>query len=335
MKVLLQNRVTSSGSLAGDVVQMEKTDQYLQQLGVEVRIDCTTEPDLKGVDLVHLFNLIPVADTYRQFLNARRAGVKIVLSTIFWDVGEYLLNCPEGKNYETWWQDTEKLRQEILAGVDLILPNSYLELEALRKNYQSLPPAVIVPNAADKLFASGTSARFERRFGIKDYLLSVGRISPRKNQLALIAAVRRLRIPLVIVGPLNDGAYYQECRRAASGLKCLFIDALNENELASAYAGARVHALVSWYETPGLASLEAALAGCKIVSTDRGSAREYFQDRAYYCQPDDEKQIVRSIAAAWQGTSNTDLQRHVLQNYTWEQTAAITYAAYRRLLTAN
>ena len=32
--------------------------------------------------------------------------------------------------------------------------------------------------------------------------------------------------------------------------------------LASAYAAARVFALPSWFETPGLAALEAALAGC-------------------------------------------------------------------------
>ena len=31
--------------------------------------------------------------------------------------------------------------------------------------------------------------------------------------------------------------------------------------LASAYAAARVFALPSWFETPGLAALEAALAG--------------------------------------------------------------------------
>ena len=43
-------------------------------------------------------------------------------------------------------------------------------------------------------------------------------------------------------------------------------------ELAEHYARAQVHALVSFRETPGLVSLEAAALGCAVVSTDRGSA---------------------------------------------------------------
>ncbi len=55
--------------------------------------------------------------------------------------------------------------------------------------------------------------------------------------------------------------------------------------LASAYAAARVFALPSWFETPGLAALEAALAGCAVVITPYGSTREYFGDLVEYARP--------------------------------------------------
>ena len=50
--------------------------------------------------------------------------------------------------------------------------------------------------------------------------------------------------------------------------------------LASAYAAARVFALPSWFETPGLAALEAALAGARWSITPFGCTREYFGDHA-------------------------------------------------------
>jgi glycosyltransferase involved in cell wall biosynthesis len=166
---------------------------------------------------------------------------------------------------------------------------------------------------------------------MKDFLLGVGRICRRKNQLNLIRAARRLKLPLVLIGPLNDSNYYQECRREAVGQKVLFIDTLTPPELASAYAAAKVHALVSWYDTPGLVSLEAALAGCTIVSTNRGSAREYFGELAYYCNPDDLDSIIEAIANAWKTEKDFRLQQLVLENYTWEKTAELTYKAYRMI----
>jgi hypothetical protein len=45
---------------------------------------------------------------------------------------------------------------------------------------------------------------------------------------------------------------------------------------------------------PSIAALEAALAGCTVVITNRGSTREYFGDRALYCDP----QNVASIRVA-------------------------------------
>ncbi|HOP74595.1 MAG TPA: glycosyltransferase family 4 protein [Bacillota bacterium] len=329
MRILMQNRVTSRHAIAGDTIQMRKTGEYLRKLGLEVVFDFTLEPDVSGFDLVHLFNTIPIEDTYQQFRNAKRNRAKIVLSTVFWDPAEYLRYRKDPAAFVSWWEETQVLRQEVLAGVDLILPNSHAELALLRKTYVNLPPAVVIPNGADSSFAYANSERFCRRWGRKDFVLSVGRISPRKNQLALIEAAGKLHLPLVLIGPLNDGLYYQECRQKAAGIDCCFIDTMNPAELASAYAAARVHALVSWYDTPGLVSLEAALAGCAIVTTDRGSAAEYFGEHAFYCQPDDVESICCALEAAWKAGPDPLLAQKVMKNYTWEKVADQTFAAYR------
>jgi glycosyltransferase involved in cell wall biosynthesis len=332
MKVLMQNRVDFEKTVAGDVIQLVKTKAYLERLGVKADWSDATEPDLGGYDLIHLFNIIPVEDTYRQFLNARGQQKPIVLSPIYWEPGEYLDASGQSDTFGVWWRQTMPWRREIMAGVKLILPNSVLELELLQREFENPPPAEIVPNAADSCFASLRSDRFRTGFGPRDFILSVGRICRRKNQLNLIKVTGKLGLPLVLIGPLNDGGYYQECRKAAAGAVVSFIDTLPPTELVSAYAAARVHALVSWYDTPGLVSLEAALAGCRIVSTDRGSAREYLGDAVFYCDPGDEKSIRQAVLAAWDSKPNPELKTRILQKYTWEQAALATYRGYRRVI---
>ena len=103
-------------------------------------------------------------------------------------------------------------------------------------------------------------------------------------------------------------------------------------DMANAYAAARTHALVSFYETPGLASLEAVLAGATIVATDRGSPREYFGDSAFYCQPTDLGSIKAALSAAYAAKPDPALKQRVLSEYSWARTAAATIEGYRRAI---
>lgn len=319
-------------SVAGDSIQLTKTKEYLGKYDLQIKISSETDLDLKSYDLIHLFNIMPVEETYRQFLNVKLHNKKYVLSTIFWDPVEFLTSTGQNRTFGRWWEKTMPLRRRVLKEAALILPNSKLEHELLKKIFGELPPALIVPNAADPLFTLAKPEPFIKKYHLKDFVLSVGRICRRKNQLMLIRAARELELPLVLIGPINDGLYYRECRKEAAGGKVFFIDSLTPLELGSAYAASRVHALVSWYDTPGLVSLEAGLAGCKIVTTDRGSPREYFGELAYYCDPGKIESICKAIRDAWNAPNNPRLKELILNNYTWEKTALKTFQAYRTVL---
>ena len=88
----------------------------------------------------------------------------------------------------------------------------------------------------------------------------------------------------------------------------------------------------SWFETTGLASLEAGLCGASIVSTDRGHAREYFGTMARYCDPSSPHSIRSAIEAALSTAQSDDLRKHIAGNFTWAHTAAKTVEAYEALL---
>ncbi len=332
MRVLLQNRASFLQSLAGDTIQVVKTKEYLVRRGVQAEIDTASDVDLAQYQLVHLFNLIPVAETYQYFQNAKAQQKKIVLSPIYWNPQEFLELEEQAEYFRSWYQSTMPLREEILRGVELILPNSWLELAELEKDFKKLPPAVIVPTAAERFFASASPERFVAKYHCRDFILSVGRICRRKNQLQLIRAVRETPYQLVLIGPVNDLDYYQECRRLARAGQVLFLETMTPLELASAYAAAKVHALVSWYDTPGLVSLEAALAGCRIVTTEKGSPREYFDELVDYCEPGDVESILKALQRAWERPVNPELREKILTYYTWERTALETHWGYQSLL---
>jgi len=87
-------------------------------------------------------------------------------------------------------------------------------------------------------------------------------------------------------------------------------------------------------ETPGISSLEAALAGANIVSTSRGGTREYFENYAFYCEPDDANSIRCAVQDAFAAPKNADLQEHVKANFTWERVAELTARVYEEVLSS-
>jgi glycosyltransferase involved in cell wall biosynthesis len=181
---------------------------------------------------------------------------------------------------------------------------------------------------------------FPAMFGVRDYVLCPGRIEPRKNQLALLEALANLDRAVVILGdPVpRHRAYAAACRRAAAG-NVHFVAAVPHNSplLASAYRSAACVVLPGWFETPGLAALEAALAGVPLVVTRMGAAREYFGPNARYVDPHRPGTIAAAVrdAVANRGTDQQRCARlaaRVARRFTWWNVAAACRDAYERLL---
>ncbi len=138
-------------------------------------------------------------------------------------------------------------------------------------------------------------------------------------------------MPLVLIGQAHPEGYRDLCRRYADE-NVHFLDHLPAEELASAYAAAKVHVLPSWLETPGLSSLEAAAAGCTLVVSDRGLTREYFGDEAWYCDPRSFASIREAVLAAYAAPRAAALRARVRTEYTWERAAQKTLEGYQLAL---
>jgi len=91
-----------------------------------------------------------------------------------------------------------------------------------------------------------------------------------------------------------------------------------------------VFALPSLFETPGIAALEAGLAGARIVITPHGGTREYFGDKAIYVDPYSVHAIRRGLQDAFAHAPSEDLSHHIAARYLWKHVASRTRDIYNR-----
>jgi glycosyltransferase involved in cell wall biosynthesis len=329
---------------------MEMTARHLQQhAGVSVRVCNDNKPDWDGVDVVHgcglnrkqvrearirglpvLLSVIYISRAYREGVlgqtprveKLRRNTRKAAVMTVAAIRGSLARKIAD---YDRWWLETVTLFEQ----VDVLLPNSHLEAEQIRSDTGVTTPMTVVPNAVEPTLF-GTGSRSPR-----NGVLFVGRIEPLKNQLRLIEALQDSGVELTIIGAEHPHhpRYAAAVRQAAartSGVHVL--GPVPHEELSQHYQRAKVHVLPSLFETTGLASLEAALCGCNVVSTDQGFAAEYLQDLAWYCNPYRTSSIRSAVQAAVAAPHDARLRERVLENYTWQHTAAATARAYRWLI---
>ncbi len=337
----------------GDSVQMMQTKRALEDLGVQVAVSAEVSSDLSAFDLDHTFNLGRPEEPFQHCLEAVQAGKPATLSTVYWDFGEFwewgdpdywLLppptegppeprRAPAPDPIETRHRARlDQLRRAAIECATVYLPNGRGEAALLADTYRmDASRTVVVTNAVGEVFFDADPEPFVEEYGLRDFVLCAARVEKRKNQLALVAALRGTGIPLVVIGQANPPEYLDLCRRYADE-HVVFIDALPHEQLGSAYAAARVHALTGWFETPGLSSLEAAAAGCNIVTTDRGTAREYFGESAWYCDPRSIQSIRQAVLEAYESAPREELRARIRERCSWRRAAESTLEGYRLAL---
>jgi glycosyltransferase involved in cell wall biosynthesis len=367
MRVLMVNRTDAHVVSGGDTIQMLQTKNELERVGVDVVTglvnDCGA---FDRFDLVHVFNLDQLEAVLNSIKNNGCKSPPVVLSPIFWFhtghwyedavcnkkswqiidrfLGASLTRKLFEKNQQTKFShgQTGRSFRKIMEIPVRLMPNSYMEINYLRSvfnlngNFESrctVVPNGIIKNLYDPIPAP--NQEFKEKYGLEGFVIQVGRIQCVKNQLGLIEALRNDSTPIVFVGQPSpyEPEYVDRCYEMGKRRgNVYFLDRQSPENLAGIYRLAAVHVLPSWRETPGLVSLEAGAAGCRIVSTSSGSAQEYFGDLARYCDPRDQKSIRNAVYGALSSSPSSKLRELILEKYTWEAAAEKTLEAYHLAL---
>jgi glycosyltransferase involved in cell wall biosynthesis len=313
---------------------------HLEGLGVPVRLFSPWTDRIENARLLHLFGMSREGLELARVARARR--VPVVLSPICWYEPRAIAALEPSflralAGLAAWGLRSlvpvvPSWRRELLHSADLVLPNSRSEaLQLMRLFGVERERIRVVPNGVLASLGSASAELFRDRWGSDPFVLFVGRVEPRKNVLGLIKAISGLELALVVIGEAPPGceAYEQACRKAGGSLVS-WLGGLEHHDplLASAYRAARVFALPSWFETPGLAALEAAHAGCAIVITPYGSTRDYFGEHVHYARPNRPEEIRRAVATGWDDGPDRRLSQIIASRYLWPGVAQLTAEVY-------
>ena len=354
-RVLYITHLLANSLYGGAETQLLKTMAKINESSGEFVVDLFQQwnNEIHDYDILHLFN--PRGFPTESLSIARFAkygGMKVVVTPVFYHhsgIAKGIEGGPSFFLYERLSEDFRKLlRMKYFSPLDpyasigsllkeshLILPNTLEETSQLVRFFDIDEQKVFqVPNGIDLDFKYGTPSLFAQMYNVEDFILFVGRIEPHKNVLRLIEqfVASGLDAHLVIIGKPTHAYYYELCKKAANE-RVMFLPPLSHDSdmLRSAYKAAKVVALPSYYETPGLVALEGGLAGANVIITKNGGTKEYFKDFAKYVNPTSDSSIREALVDAYNSPRSSILSQHIEKNFTWRIVADRTIEAYQKV----
>jgi glycosyltransferase involved in cell wall biosynthesis len=181
----------------------------------------------------------------------------------------------------------------------------------------------------------------QKDFGFGTYFLYVGRIEEKKNVGTLIRAFIELKakepgeIKLILAGSLGFGgeAIKKEAEQSAAAHNIRFLGYLPDDDIVGLYRGALAFVFPSLDEGFGLPILEAMTSGVPTLVSDipvfhevAGSASEFADPKNASAFADKMGELLRSPelrqALRLRGLAQAE-------KYSWDKTAALTWAALR------
>lgn len=353
MKILLSLRSDALKVFGGDIQYARELEKILPSQGIKVAISVTTRLVLSGIDAVNIVNVINLEETAQKVSMAKAQKIPVILTPEYANLDRFFLHTHWKANIArltlgeeaalVLFRAQKRLRRSwrllrwVMRSVDHLVAKSEWEKEQLLSDFRLPANRIsVAKNGVDPRFGlKAKGVKFIRRFGVENFLLTVGRVEPIKNQLSLLRATEGLDVPVVFIGGgyTASNSYLFECKKLGKGHPVHFIDRLSHEELADALAAARAHVAPSFAETTSLVSLEAVLAGCPVVITKESPYQEYLGKEVVTCDPYDVTSIRRAVERVLSRPQPVQsMRQHLIKELAWPNVARELATVYRRVL---
>lgn len=325
-------------NLDGAHLQLLRLFEGLKRKGIDVELFDMWRCREKKYSFFHLFGINYSLERFTSIISSYK--IPYIVSPNSWPGHSWWLQrvlagikLPRGILFSR-----RSLERDILLGAKKIIVNSKGEIDRLSLVYGiQKTKFVFIPNAVDSQFQFGDPEIFRKKFSLpKRFVLSVSYVGqPGKNHLRLIRCWNRNFPTLVLVGPIAPGKYSENCKTEANRLGNVVFTGRIQHEsalLKSAYKGCSAFVLPSLAETTGIAALEAAISGAPVVITERGGTREYFDNKAFYCNPFKSESILTAVKQALNAGRDENRGQYFAHKYNWDNVIPMLLNIYHEVM---
>ena len=218
---------------------------------------------------------------------------------------------------------------------DILLTVSEYSRNAIIKHF-NIPPSQIhvTPNAV--LFSKLTNDNIDvkAKYGLDKYIITVSRIEPRKNHLALLKSFIELKLyergyKLVFVGEpdltyKSFALFYLELPQNIKDF-ILFLS-VPYKELVELYRNASLFVFPSFAEGFGIPPLEAIENNCLVLCSNATAMAEYHFPQEMSFAPTNIDEMKRKMLFLLDNHFPLDdIKQELKKKYSWEKSASILY----------
>lgn len=168
------------------------------------------------------------------------------------------------------------------------------------------------------------------------YLLTVGRLEPRKNHINLVEAYKKVNTeyPLVIIGQQDFGfnEVYDEIMNYSGRGRIVHLNDVSDIDLPALYRHAKLFIYPTWAEGFGMPVLEAMASGVPVITSNTTSLPEVVGDAGILIDPSSIEQIVEEMKVV---LSKEDIRQELIRkglarykNFKWENAAKTARKIY-------
>lgn len=241
------------------------------------------------------------------------------------------------------WQSRLTGRQAARRAALLFTVSACSREEIVRRYGVAAERVAITCNGVDfQRFSPGTAgADAVRALGLAPggYLLTLGRLEPRKNHVTLLRAYAQLgpdAPPLVIVGQrdFHYGAVFDEIQRLQLGERVRVLERVDDATLPAVLRHARLFVYPAFAEGFGMPVAEAMASGVPVITSNTTSLPEVAGPGALLVDPASPEQLAQAMARL---IADTELCQRLVQaglqhvrQFDWQASAAVFVAALRR-----
>ena len=286
------------------------------------------ERRLKGFDILHS-QAQPWFTSLCQKSESLASGWVHTYHTLYYFEEDY----PNG--LQNWQKNANSELTDVASQADVRLSVSHWLRDYLLDRYSI--NTTVIPNGVDSdACASARPDRFMEKYGIRDFVLFVGNLSPVKNPgLFVDLASLNPGVKFVMIGRDLRSKYFIKEYGRVPPKNVFLMGAISHSDTLDAISACRAIVMTSRREGLPTALLESLALGKPVVAPNHSGCREVVvnKDCGYLFEPNSLADLQEKTELALQTEGDPEVRKEfVLSNYDWRNVAGRIDAVYESLL---